>query len=1136
MLIPTTALAMVNPTPASAQTAGPLAVTEPPRDEFDSAPSAINVPLNQRHPYAGAYPIWSWFITPQDLEGKYSFLKGQQLFAKWTELKPVENSPYRWDILDNRAKERLGNSTNKVLYLQVNAEWPDWVYKQVAKANFTDRGINPPQFWDPVYINIYSTFIKDLAQHIAQSSYKDKIVLVRAQYNALNPESITPWNHFNYTDYQPTATGHRHAVNFTTEIGNDYARQIVDAYLNAFKPLGITVVSKPHGSTQNERQLAQEFVNKDAGLFLTNSTPNPIARQEMLQFSKTQAKTRSFSEPFNSAEVYDNPLQWIYWQTLSDLHQGVEFITYYGDDVITNKYADILKFADKYAGWYREPGRSPGAWVAFRGVKNPTGSIWAGGHLEGNYEYLITQIEPDTSADLYAYAGTGKTDEFNLNPQSKPITNLGTRSQKEGIWARRTNQRPIYLNLNDTFASSLNGNIDIRVDYFDQGTDSFKVIYKDRTGQFQTQTVKKSNSGQWKEITFMAASYQFNNSLDRSADIVLDPAGDGDDIFHMVEITRNSITTPDPIITPTVPAPTNTPQPTNTPIPLPTNVAISCENPTILFIGETRPLPARDQAIADHLSSLGYSLTVRHQTETKTSDANGQDLILISDSINSQNVSTKFRDVTAPVLTWEAGLFDDMSMASQGDYVDNQTQITLTNAAHPLAAGLSGQVTGVTAPRRFFWGTPGSNAIQIATVAGDSSKVSIFAYETGTPMVGLTAPARRVGFFNGDGPNYTAESWRLFEAAVNWALNCETTAPLPTNTPSPANTPTPTPVSTAVIPSEAGTLMFDTPSSVKSGDTFAVAVVAKDLPDAGLYGVQLEIDYDPAIVSVSQLKPSPDLPFVLRDTVDNNTGQITFVASRQGNTAGLTGEVTLFTFQATAAGTTGTITFGINQAKVSDPQALPITMTSEEGTISVTEGNTNPTPQPTDQPTAMPTTAPSPEPTTQPSPQPTLEPEPTATTQPTPLPTTVPTITTIFGQVILPGRTNNNWANAVVSLSDGSSSGNTDASGNFSLTNVTVSVPASITADAPGYLPAACTITAISSVETGLASVSLLSGDINNDLEVDIGDATAIGASFGQTGTELAADINLDTVIDIFDLVLVVTNFGQTGPQEWICQ
>ncbi|HRV96809.1 MAG TPA: cohesin domain-containing protein, partial [Anaerolineae bacterium] len=510
--------------------------------------------------------------------------------------------------------------------------------------------------------------------------------------------------------------------------------------------------------------------------------------------------------------------------------------------------------------------------------------------------------------------------------------------------------------------------------------------------------------------------------------------------------------------------------------------------------------------------------------------------------------STKFREVTVPVLTWEAGLFDDMNLASQGDYLDNQSQINITNTGHPLAADLSGQVIGVTAPRRFFWGAPGSNALKIATLAGDSSKVSIFAYEEGTPMVGLTAPARRVGFFNGDGPDYTAASWQLFDAAVNWALNCETTEPsptntpppatppTPTNTPSPVNTPTPTPIGTPVNPSEAGTLMIDAPSSAKSNDTFAVAVVAKDLPDAGLYGVQLEIDYDPAMVSVSQLKPNTNLPFVLRETVDNNSGKIIFVASRQGDVVGLAGEAALFTFQATAAGTTGTITFEINQAKVSDPQALPITMTTEEATISVTEGSPNPTPLPTGQPTAIPTTAPSPEPTAQPSPEPTIEPEPTATAQPSPVPTTAPAITTIFGQVILSGRADNNWGNAVVTLNDGSSSDTTDASGNFSLTNITVSAPASITADAPGYLPAACTITVITSAETGLASVSLLSGDINSDLEVDISDATAIGASFGQTGTELTGDINLDTVIDIFDLVLVATNFGKTGLQEWICQ
>jgi hypothetical protein len=66
--------------------------------------------------------------------------------------------------------------------------------------------------------------------------------------------------------------------------------------------------------------------------------------------------------------------------------------------------------------------------------------------------------------------------------------------------------------------------------------------------------------------------------------------------------------------------------------------------------------------------------------------------------------------------------------------------------------------------------------------------------------------------------------------------------------------------------------------------------------------------------------------------------------------------------------------------------------------------------------------------------------------------------------------------------------------------------------------------------------VTLLSGDISDDNLVDITDATAVGASFGLTGAEIAADLNRDNLVDIFDIVLVSLNFGQSGPQAWVCQ
>ncbi|HRV91255.1 MAG TPA: hypothetical protein P5526_03735, partial [Anaerolineae bacterium] len=93
----------------------------------------------------------------------------------------------------------------------------------------------------------------------------------------------------------------------------------------------------------------------------------------------------------------------------------------------------------------------------------------------------------------------------------------------------------------------------------------------------------------------------------------------------------------------------------------------------------------------------------------------------------------------------------------------------------------------------------------------------------------------------------------------------------------------------------------------------------------------------------------------------------------------------------------------------------------------------------------------------------------------------------------------------------------------------------SITADASGYLPAACTAAQITAPEASLQPVTLVSGDINDDKIVDVTDATAVGVTFGQTGTNIGSDINRDEIVDIFDLVLVSINFGQSGLQAWNC-
>ena len=133
------------------------------------------------------------------------------------------------------------------------------------------------------------------------------------------------------------------------------------------------------------------------------------------------------------------------------------------------------------------------------------------------------------------------------------------------------------------------------------------------------------------------------------------------------------------------------------------------------------------------------------------------------------------------------------------------------------------------------------------------------------------------------------------------------------------------------------------------------------------------------------------------------------------------------------------------------------------------------------------------------------------------------------------GRASGNWAGTTVTVDDSSQSAVTNTTGSFSITNVATGTHSSITADAIGFLPAVCTAPAITAPETILAGVGLLNGDLNDDNLINITDATAVGVSFGATGSGLPADLNQDGIVDILDIIIVSVNFGQ-GEQGWTCQ
>ena len=195
-----------------------------------------------------------------------------------------------------------------------------------------------------------------------------------------------------------------------------------------------------------------------------------------------------------------------------------------------------------------------------------------------------------------------------------------------------------------------------------------------------------------------------------------------------------------------------------------------------LFVVANTALNGGDAAVKTRLEGRGYAVVPVAASSATSGSASGMDLVVISSTVSSGSVGTKFRNVAVPVLTWEGWLFDDLGMT--GPTVDTdyglaagRTQLAIATPSHSMAAGLSGTVTVASSAADFMWGAPNGNALVIATLAGDAGRAAIFGYEAGAAMPGLTAPARRVGLFLMDATPtvLNANGWALFDAAVAWA-------------------------------------------------------------------------------------------------------------------------------------------------------------------------------------------------------------------------------------------------------------------------------------------------------------------------------------------------------------------------------
>jgi hypothetical protein len=182
-------------------------------------------------------------------------------------------------------------------------------------------------------------------------------------------------------------------------------------------------------------------------------------------------------------------------------------------------------------------------------------------------------------------------------------------------------------------------------------------------------------------------------------------------------------------------------------------VGIQTASAEILLVYGGGKLKGGDGKLADHLLQNGYTLTLLSDEEVTEEDAQGKDLVILSDSVDAGLLGPMFRDVKVPVLCAEHQQLDDLGLTSAQSGLDygkasGRQTVKITDSSNTLSAGLSGSVQVTTEDCSMGWGVPGPSAVKVGLL-GESSpsgqKYALFEYEVGSAMPGLVAPAKRIG-------------------------------------------------------------------------------------------------------------------------------------------------------------------------------------------------------------------------------------------------------------------------------------------------------------------------------------------------------------------------------------------------------
>jgi len=548
--------------------------------------------LAARPPYVGIWGIWG--AETLSTEGR-PWLKGTLVARRWEHIEP-ENGRFDFSVLDSAFEAAVSNGYPFLMFkIYGGSKTPRWAYENGVPEVKTDSPTpgrrNYPFYLDPEFKFFFKRMTRAVAAHVKAypPEIRNRIIAVQCPIGKSGDGNF----------YHGKPVDPRY--NMSREQTIAYQKEMFAAYCDAYRDTDPPIVPLLNPGYVHEWLKANYPHTWRKYSFAAHAYQHHkvLKRMKSLIREATQYQdgwamlVRDECSNQGAGHWREAPIWNNYWTLLHALHWGVDFVNMlrHSFEKPDAEHIAAFEWFNRYAGVHH-PSESPGAWIALRDGLDAARSSRFPESVYGEFELAVggggKKYRTGANRQRYlniakAFAAYGARQGDNSMPmgmvrtqhikkmndvawqcvpgnfhmylrQHDPLGTsqgwwrVGSKDQRFGRFARGFNHAKgwdaMYFDLDDGFFTdrpAAGQTINVRVVYFDQGTGTWQLQY-DAVGDAQKTafTVTKADSGQWKEKIVRLTDAWLGNRCPNKTDFVLASADDEDDIFHMIEVTRDA--------------------------------------------------------------------------------------------------------------------------------------------------------------------------------------------------------------------------------------------------------------------------------------------------------------------------------------------------------------------------------------------------------------------------------------------------------------------------------------------------------------------------------------------------------------------------------------------------------------------